>query len=51
MVYVRGKVDMKETLQRRGEIKVIAEASVEKQLEHQQVLKFLKYKFQDLMLI
>jgi len=34
------EVDMKETLERRIEEKAIAEASVENQLEHQQVLRF-----------
>ena len=41
------EVEMIETLKRRGEIKAIAEASVENQLEHQPILKFLKDKFQD----
>ena len=38
---------MTETLERRGEIKAIADASIENQLEHQPILKFLKDKFQD----
>ena len=41
------KVEMTETLERRGEIKAMANASIENQLEHQPVLKFLKDKFQD----
>ena len=41
------KEEMTETLERRGEIKAIADASIENQLEHQPILKFLKDKFQD----
>ena len=41
------KEEMTETLVRRGDIKAIAEASVENQLEHQPILKFLKNNFQD----
>ena len=41
------KEEMTETLRRRGEIKAIADASIENQLEHQPIIKFLKDKFQD----
>ena len=41
------EVEMIETFKRRGDIKAIAEASVENQLEHQPILKFLKDNFQD----
>ena len=41
------EVEMTETLKRRGEIKVIADASIKSQLNHQPILKFLKDKFQD----